>query len=121
MFNAPNNVRSQVVKTMTCTVKVKVPDAFALDDLRERSLICVRQMLSYKSAKTGTEYVEVGSRFSTQCCSICGNLSGPRGFSGLTIRQWSCSECGTAHNRDVNAARNTLSAGAGCALEVAYG
>ena len=29
----------------------------------------------------------------------------------LTQKQWTCSECGTAHDRDVNAAKNILAAG----------
>lgn len=73
----------------------------------------LRQMLKYKSRIGGTEYVEVDSKFSTKTCSVCGTLSGPTGWSGLKVRQWCCTECGTLHDRDVNAARNTLIAGAG--------
>jgi hypothetical protein len=35
----------------------------------------------------------------------------------LSVRRWSCSDCGFAHDRDVNAARNPLFAAAGCAVE----
>jgi putative transposase len=77
----------------------------------------LRRMLSYKSPKSGTEYVEVDSRFSTKTCSKCGCPSGPSGFAGLKVRQWTCSGCGATHDRDVNAAINTLIAGAGCAHE----
>ncbi|WP_143164524.1 zinc ribbon domain-containing protein, partial [Lampropedia hyalina] len=35
----------------------------------------------------------------------------PKGIAGLGIREWTCSECGAAHDRDVNAARNILAAG----------
>lgn len=45
--------------------------------------------------------------------------SGPTGLAGLSVRQWRC-PCGAEHDRDVNAARNTLFAAAGCAVEVAY-
>jgi putative transposase len=37
--------------------------------------------------------------------------SGPKGIAGLGIRAWACSECGTVHDRDVNAAKNILAAG----------
>ena len=40
------------------------------------------------------------------------------GWGGLAVRQWRCSECGTLHDRDVNAARNTLFAGVGTTPEV---
>ena len=82
----------------------------------------LRQMLSYKS-KSRTdglgEYVEVDSKFSTKTCSNCGCLSGPTGWAGLSVRHWRCTGCGTSHDRDVNAARNTLIAAAGDAVEVA--
>jgi IS605 OrfB family transposase len=77
----------------------------------------LRQMLSYKSRAGGTEYIEVASRNSTKTCSACGALSGPTGRAGLSVRHWVCSECGTSHDRDVNAAINTLLAGLGTSHE----
>ena len=76
----------------------------------------LRSMLAYKSRTGGARYVEVDSRFSTKTCSACGCLSGPSGFSGLAVRAWTCAECGTAQDRDVNAALNTLMLGARSAL-----
>ena len=38
-------------------------------------------------------------------------LTGPAGLDMLVVRTWKCSECGDTHDRDVNAARNILSAG----------
>jgi transposase len=77
-------------------------------------------MLSYKS-KCRTDglgvYVEVDPRNSTKTCSTCGALTGPTGWAGLKVRQWECPSCGTHHDRDINAAVNTLIAGAGIALE----
>lgn len=77
----------------------------------------LRQMLKYKSRAGGTEYDEPVSKFSTMTCSICGSLSGPTGLSGLVVRQWRCTECGTLHDRDSNAARNALFAGVGTTHE----
>lgn len=80
----------------------------------------LRQMLSYKS-KRRTDglgvYVEVDSRNSTRTCSTCGALSGPTGWTGLSVRGWDCGACGAHHDRDVNAAVNTLIVGAGLAHE----
>jgi len=80
----------------------------------------LRQMLSYKS-KCRTDglgvYVEVDSRNSTKTCSACGCLSGPTGLAGLKVRQWVCVACGAEHDRDINAAVNTLIAGAGAVHE----
>jgi putative transposase len=79
----------------------------------------LRQMLAYKSRSGGTQYDEPDSKFSTMTCSNCGARTGPTGWGGLAVRQWRCSSCGTMHDRDINAARNTLFAGAGCAHEEA--
>ena len=77
----------------------------------------LRQMLSYKCRAGGRKYVEVNSKNSTRVCSACGVLTGPTGWAGLSVRTWTCKECGASHDRDVNAAFNTLMAGAGTALE----
>jgi transposase len=74
-------------------------------------------MLEYKSPTGGTQYYEVDSRNSTRTCSACGCLSGPTGLAGLSVRTWECGECGTQHDRDINAAINTLVAGVGTTLE----
>ena len=77
----------------------------------------LRGMLAYKCTASGRQYLEVPSRFSTKTCSACGSLSGPTGYAGLSVRQWRCADCGSAHDRDVNAAINTLHAGVGMPLE----
>jgi transposase len=76
----------------------------------------LRQMISYKSSTCGTEYKEPESKNSTKTCSACGALTGPSGWSGLSVRQWVCSACGAVLDRDINAAINTL-VGAGAAHE----
>lgn len=78
----------------------------------------LRSMLAYKARRTGdTIYVEPESKNSTMRCSNCGELTGPTGLSGLAVRQWTCTGCGSRHDRDINAAINALIAGAGMALE----
>jgi putative transposase len=77
----------------------------------------LRRFLAYKSPISGTQYVEVDSRNSTKTCSNCGAMTGPTGLAGLKVRQWRCTECGIHHDRDVNAARNTLLAAVGMTVE----
>ena len=83
----------------------------------------LRSMLDYKSRAGGIQYIEVNSRNSTRICSACGSITGPQGRAGLKVRQWACIECGTHHDRDVNAAINTLTAAVGTTveMEVRYG
>ena len=70
-----------------------------------------RTMLRYKCAVARVTFAEVNEAFSTQTCSACAARSGPQGTAGLGIREWTCSVCGTVHDRDVNAAKNILAAG----------
>lgn len=71
----------------------------------------LRNRIERKCRTGGAQFIAVPSHHSTRTCSACGRLSGPSGFAGLSVRRWVCSECGTEHERDVNAACNTLALG----------
>ena len=73
----------------------------------------LKTMLGQKSHQAGVAFEVVNEAYSTQTCSCCGAIpaSSPKGRAGLRIREWTCSECGAVHDRDVNAARNILAAG----------
>jgi IS605 OrfB family transposase len=62
----------------------------------------------YKSQQAARSFEVVNERNTSVTCSACGALTGPRGVNGLTVRSWTCSDCGESHDRDVNAARNIL-------------
>jgi IS605 OrfB family transposase len=70
----------------------------------------LRRYLEYKAVKHGTGFTVVSEHNTTQTCSSCGAKppERPRGIAGLGIRQWTCSNCGAEHDRDVNAALNIL-------------
>lgn len=72
-----------------------------------------KSMLAYKAIRHGGRMVEADERWTTQTCSCCGSLppERPKGIAGLGIRQWTCGDCGTVHDRDVNAARNIARVG----------
>ena len=70
-----------------------------------------KNLLSYKAMARKVVYREVSEHFSTQTCSGCGAISGPKGREGLGVREWVCGECGAVHDRDVNAALNILRLG----------
>jgi IS605 OrfB family transposase len=78
-----------------------------------------RTMLQYKCDNAGVWFEEVNEAYSTQTCSCCKKRTGPKGREGLGSRitdptkEWTCSECATAHHRDINAAINILAAGHG--------
>lgn len=68
----------------------------------------VRQ-LEYKSNWYGRTLVGIDKWYpSTKRCHVCGHTVAKM---PLSVRQWVCPECGTSHDRDINAARNVLAAG----------
>ncbi len=67
------------------------------------------EILKYKCQKHRRQFLQVSQwTATTKPCSDCGfhnnNLT-------LSDRQWTCSECGSHHDRDINAAINILQAG----------
>lgn len=68
----------------------------------------VRQ-LEYKALWYGRELVGIDRWYpSSKRCFDCGYTVPAL---PLSVREWSCPECGVIHDRDVNAARNVLAAG----------
>ena len=69
----------------------------------------IRQ-ISYKSDWNNRQYIKIG-RFtkSSQPCNVCGYINSET--KNLLIREWTCPQCGTAHDRDINAAINILNEG----------
>ena len=68
----------------------------------------VRQ-LKYKADWYGREIIQIDKWYpSSQICSTCGYKSGRK---ELHVRKWTCPECGTHHERDINATINILNEG----------
>jgi|SRR6266550_697648 putative transposase len=74
--------------------------------VHDQSLGMFARTLEAKCARYGRAFVKVSRWFpSTQLCSHCGALTGPRGRDQLHIRTWTC-DCGAVHDRDENAEYN---------------
>ncbi len=104
------------------TALIRENQALAVEDLAVKGLARTRlaksvhdagwssfaAMLEYKARLYHRRLNRIG-RFepTSQMCSACGIKDGPK---PLQVREWTCSGCGTAHDRDINAARNIAKA-----------
>jgi len=72
--------------------------------IMDMSFFEFRRQLEYKAAMRGGQVV-VADRFfaSSKTCSACGHKLNDL---PLSLRQWTCPDCGVVHDRDVNAAIN---------------
>lgn len=68
------------------------------------------RQLGYKSKWNNRNYIKIG-RFtkSSQPCHVCGYINSDT--KNLSVRKWICQQCGTVHDRDVNASINILNEG----------
>ena len=67
-----------------------------------------RTMLQYNCLGAGAAFEIVSETRSTQTCSDCGVIGGPKAIPGLGVRAWVCGGCGASHDRDTKAALNLL-------------
>lgn len=99
-------------------------DTIYLEDLHIRGLVknhhlarvlsdaaigTASRMIAAKAARYGKTVVKIDRFYpSSKTCSGCGH-----GVDALPlrVREWMCPACGTAHDRDINAAKNILAVG----------
>ena len=68
------------------------------------------RQISYKSNWNNRKYVKIDKYFaSSQICNCCGFIN--KNTKDLSVREWTCYQCGTIHDRDTNAAINILNEG----------
>ena len=70
----------------------------------------IRRQLAYKADWYGKELVVIDRFFpSSQTCGCCGCRN--KEVKDLSIRFWTCPQCGAFHDRDINADQNILEEG----------
>ncbi|PSR35939.1 MAG: transposase [Sulfobacillus thermosulfidooxidans] len=77
--------------------------------IADMSFFEFRRQLEYKAERRGGIVVVADRWFaSSKICSVC---AVKQDKMPLAVRQWTCPDCGTIHDRDENAARNLLAYG----------
>lgn len=117
------NMRRDFLHKLSTSI-VKNHDIICIEDLSSKNLMKNHKlaksigdvswyefvrMLEYKSNWYEKQVSKISRWYpSSQICSDCGFSSGKK---GLSIREWKCTNCGSHHDRDINASINILNEG----------
>lgn len=100
---------NQVIAIESLSVKNLQKNRCLAKSISDASWSAFVRQLEYKARWSGRTLVGIDKWYpSSKRCSDCGHTVAKM---PLTIRAWTCPECGGVHDRDINAARNVLAAG----------
>lgn len=112
------NIRSDALHKLTSSLTRRF-DTIGIEDLNVKGMMAnrhlsrsiadmgffeFRRQLEYKAKMRGSTVIVADRWFpSSKTCSVCGYVQKEM---SLSLRHWQCPNCGTKHDRDVNASIN---------------
>lgn len=100
---------NQVIVLEDLKVKNMVKNRKLSRAISEQGWYQFRSFLEYKCNWYGRELIIINQWYpSSKTCSSCGSIQSKM---PLSIREWICPDCGSHHDRDINAAKNILAVG----------
>ena len=88
----------------------QAPSDSIKDSIHDAAFFQFKTLLEYKAEWYGRDLIKVDQYYpSSQLCWKCHKKD--RKVKNLTVRKWTCPNCGKVHDRDKNAARNILTEG----------
>lgn len=101
--------KNQVIVLEDLKIKNMIKNRKLSRAISEQGWYQFRSFLEYKCNWYGRELVVINQWYpSSKTCSSCGSIQTKM---PLNIREWTCPDCGTHHDRDINAAKNILAVG----------
>ncbi|PSF32950.1 transposase [Aphanothece hegewaldii CCALA 016] len=99
---------NQTIVVENLAVKNMVKNHKLAQSISDASWGEITRQISYKCRWYGRNYIEIDRWFpSSKRCSDCGYVVEKM---PLSVREWDCPNCGTSHDRDINASKNILAA-----------
>lgn len=121
VYNKLTNIRTNYIHQTTSEIIKLKPKRIVMEDLNVSGLMKNKhlsksiqqqkfglfiQCMKYKCEFNGIEFIQADRFYpSSKICSCCGAYHKDI-VNSLKVRKWTCPDCGTIHDRDLNAAIN---------------
>ena len=100
-------LENDIIVSETLKVKEMIEEKKFSKSLTDVRLSEICRILEYKAKYYGKRYIQIDTYYpSSQECSKCGYKN--EKVKELSVRNWICPECGSYHDRDINASQNIL-------------